>query len=575
MANSSTTSKPPPSGKIAITLSYELLKKIRPLNTKLAEHIRALKKEDELQDESLVHVVLTADDEKKLEDASLVQQELPLDETRKIFSFLCAQVKNKTLKAKEILAIEEYKIALLEGCRTSISNNSIASFRLRKRVHTPVVTLKTVPSLKKLELVLTTEERQKNPKQSRNVTLEQLNNDFDLVVQEENKRKENNEKHLEIDTALKTYKNKILHEPLYQNSGKTENYTRVEAKKSAWKKIVKRVRYTLPLVSQLISTAAYNGVELLGANSLLLLIPNITTPLVWTISIAFIVLSWGIDISFSLKAFKETYGFSYLWRKTKTFLEASEKIVALTHSINDLLLDNHGVSPINSTDYKQYTDIARLANKDVERKVANADSPFVSYNEQWWRQTIRIGMTAINALTAITGAYFLATLLVSMVVPLLPVAAAVFVAAWPVAVALVVTVPFAALSIYLFYHLYKSSAFNMVNPLAERFNNISKSGNALADKIEQRKSNFDYTLTVKTAVEQGTVLKPLFAEKTKTVAASSNSVDSDSDSTSSRKVSLSGKSSPTLYSSNSRSASTDSLTDEEVIPKVSPRSAVL
>ena len=561
MAHSSTTYKPPP---ITTTLSYELLKKIRLLNTKLAA--------------SIVHITLTAEVEEKLEDTAFIQQELTLDETKKIFEFLCAQEKNKELEAEEILAIEEYKIVLLEACRTAISKSAAVSFDLRPEIYTPISTLKqNLPAIK-FKLI-----QQKNI----HVTLEQLNKEFTLIIEEENKPKES-KKRKEINEALKIYKQAILDTPLYKYSGITESHNRSETKKSAWKKTLKRIGYSIQLALQLISGAVYNIVEMTGAQSLLLLIPGIPNPVAWIIAISLITISLIIEISFSLKLFKETYGFSYLWRDTKTYLQAAEKVLPLTQNINDQLRYDASLEEMDVKTYTQFTEIADLANSDVTNKTANADSPFSLFKEEPLRAVIRASMLFVNAVMAVSGAYFVGTLLLNTFAPAFFVALGlgpVGITVCTIGFLVVLSGIFIAQGIY----QYREPIFHAINRGAKRFEQIQTFGKSIVDNISAHKDSFAWNIFKKeepnTQRAENDALRAendaLRAENNtllgKSVVVSEGSLTaSNSEITKAEKLPTfsSGILRHTLHgsssNSSSRSASTESLTDVDN-PKLSPR----
>ena len=315
----------------------------------------------------------------------ILQGDMLLSDATKIFQALNDITKREVekkliLSTNEKLALDEYKLAIIEACRAALSQSSPIPFRSRKPLRTQLLELITRNANIKLKLVNNS---------LCDITLEQLDEECKAI------RSCQNEKTLTTieKELLESYFHSILDVPRYINSGRSRTLQEIERNRSAWKNFFRRCFFILPQLLQLLTNGCLYLVELLSpAQSLLTLIPGIPNPIVLGIACVLIVAAAIMEFAFGLQMFKDTYGISFFNQISIANLDVCEKQLEATKDTNNMLANLATCKQLNSDSYNQYTMITKELNKNINYKVGKTGSDYASYKENTGLKIARWGI---------------------------------------------------------------------------------------------------------------------------------------------------------------------------------------
>lgn len=438
------------------------------------------------------------------DDLKILDGITPIETAKALFERLCVHAKNKQLKEEELITLEEYKLAILNACRASLSHVATGQF---KPTHETVTKIhaELIPQIPNLALAkrlhLPTEH---TLEKSISVSIDELTNELHLLLAfEEEKGDALTPQQIQ---AIKAYKKTILNCKLFKISGNTSQHEIEEEKQSTWRRHLQRLKFAVPQFLQTTSYIAINYLELMGAQSILLLIPHITNPVSLVISITLIAISSAIDVIFNLKLFKETYGFSFFGKNAKTFLQTAETELSTTKNLNELLSKSSYTTQLNSNTYRHYVGLLTLANQDVKNKVAYKDSPFANTKSHPILTAARVALLAIYGVMALIGSYYIGTSLVGLM--MLTGTTGILAATICLVGALTVI---ALISIY---RQYNGAIFELMNPNVPRFKALKNSSTALESKGVDNLAECKNILKAKKAAEKSSA----HTEETKPIA---------------------------------------------------------
>jgi hypothetical protein len=405
--------------------------------------------------------------QEKLSTLRLMQGNFTMRDVLATLSLLQDQWANAKLSAEERLTIEEYKLIIIESCRTALSKAIPAPFKIPKKLRVKLQEKEFRTYFPDLSLLADT---------SLIISIEHLHTEF-LMVREylKNKKLSSEQKDL-----LQKYRDFILHSPLYKQGGLTKTYEETKQRESAGKNFWKRISFFLPQVLQIISNGCLYVVELLGKSSLLMLIPNIPNPVAIISSIGLIAVASILDFAFGMKLFKDTYGIAFFGQISKSNLTLCEKQLAATKGINQMLTDAVACHHLSAGTYKEYCDLAAILNKSNKSKTFNPNSEFSTHKENRWIKAIRWGLLGLCALLTVNSSYFAGASLLALATG----SALITSGGWIFIVALI------ASSLALLYLQQKTSTFSLLNPTFERFEALKLKGLKLVAGWESIKAKF-------------------------------------------------------------------------------------